>query len=205
MKIHVLAALVLVPIAASLAQENRGTFSGSVTDSTGAAIARAKVIVTEMRTGVKATASTETSGAYNLPFLPLGEYEISAESPGFKKYVQQGITLSAGASNRNVYTTKSSIFSPRLGFAWTPLGTKTVIRGGFGILVDPIQMPTPNQPGFSQQTALTVSGNTFLTPSATLADPFPNGFLLPAGPSKGASTNLGQAVTFYNPTSATRI
>lgn len=199
MKIHVLAALVLVPIAASLAQENRGTLSGSVTDSTGAAIARAKVIVTEMRTGVKATASTETSGAYNLPFLPLGEYEISAESPGFKKYVQQGITLSAGASNRNVYTTKSSIFSPRLGFAWTPLGTKTVIRGGFGILVDPIQMPTPNQPGFSQQTAMTVSGNTFLTPSATLADPFPNGFLLPAGSSKGASTNLGQAVTFYNP------
>src|ERR1035437_28345 len=50
-----------------------------------------------MQTGVKATASTETSGAYNLPFLPIGEYEISAESPGFKKYVQQGITLSAGA------------------------------------------------------------------------------------------------------------
>ena len=96
MRIHVLAALVLVPIAALIAQENRGTLSGSVTDSTGAAIARAKVVVTEMQTGVKATASTETSGAYNLPFLPIGEYEISAESPGFKKYVQQGITLSAG-------------------------------------------------------------------------------------------------------------
>ena len=97
MKIHVLAVLVLVPIAASIAQENRGTLSGSVTDSTGAAIAKAKVIATEMSTGVKATASTEASGAYNLPFLPLGDYEISAESPGFKKYVQQGIQLSSGA------------------------------------------------------------------------------------------------------------
>ena len=97
MKIQVLSALVLVPAAVLLAQENRGTFSGSVTDSSGSAIAKAKVVVTEMRTGAKATASTETSGAYNIPFLPLGEYEISAESPGFKKYVQQGITLSAGA------------------------------------------------------------------------------------------------------------
>jgi hypothetical protein len=111
-----------------------------------------------------------------------------------------GLTF-ASASNRNVYTTKSSIFSPRLGFAWTPrmLGKNTVIRGGLGILVDPIQLPVPNQPGFSQQTAMTVTGNTYLTPSATLADPFPNGFLLPAGSSKGTSTNLGQAVTFYNP------
>jgi hypothetical protein len=96
MKIHVLAALVLVPIAALMAQENRATLSGSVTDATGAAIARAKVVVTDMETGVKTTASTETSGAYNLPFLPIGQYEVSAESPGFKKYVQQGIMLSAG-------------------------------------------------------------------------------------------------------------
>ena len=49
MKIHVLAALVLVPIAALIAQENRGTLSGSVTDSTGASIAKAKVVITEDR------------------------------------------------------------------------------------------------------------------------------------------------------------
>ena len=85
------------------------------------------------------------------------------------------------------------------------LGTKTVIRGGFGILADPIQMPTPNQPGFSQQTAMTVTGNNYLTPSATLADPFPNGFLLPAGSSKGTSTNLGQRSFSTIRTFATRI
>lgn len=96
MRIHVVAALVLLPLAALIAQENRGTLSGSVTDSTGAAIAKARVIAIEMQTGVKATASTEVSGAYNLPFLPIGEYEVSVESPGFKKYVQLGITLSAG-------------------------------------------------------------------------------------------------------------
>jgi len=34
-----------------LAQENRSTISGSVTDSAGAAIARAKATATEIRTG----------------------------------------------------------------------------------------------------------------------------------------------------------
>ena len=107
----------------------------------------------------------------------------------------------AGSSSPNVYNTPSKIFSPRFGFAWTPhaMGNKTVIRGGFGVLVDPIQLPAPNQPGFSQQTTLTATNNNYLTPAATLSDPFPNGFLLPAGSSKGASANLGQTITFYNP------
>ena len=101
----------------------------------------------------------------------------------------------------NIYSTPSKIFSPRFGFAWTPraLGNKTVLRGGFGILVDPITLPTPNQPGFSQQTVTTPTNNNFLTPAATLSDPFPTGFQLPVGSSKGASSNLGQNIVFYNP------
>jgi hypothetical protein len=111
-----------------------------------------------------------------------------------------GVTF-ATAANPNVYSTESHIFSPRFGFAWTPkqLGSKTVLRGGVGVLVDPIQLPTPNQPGFSQSTAMTVTNNSFLSPAATLSDPFPAGFVLPTGSSKGSSTFLGQAISFYNP------
>jgi hypothetical protein len=49
------------------------------------------------------------------------------------------------------------IFSPRLGLAWTTYrpGNMTVIRRACGILVDPITLPTPFQPGFSQTTTLT--------------------------------------------------
>src|ERR1017187_8121470 len=77
------------------AQEFRGTFSGSVTDQQGAAIPKAKITITETRTGVKATFSSEDSGAYPIPFLALGIYKIEAEAPRFKKFSRDGLTLSA--------------------------------------------------------------------------------------------------------------
>ena len=87
----------LLPVVAVLlnAQEFRGSFSGTVTDAQGAPVPKVRITVTETRTGVKSTAVTEASGAYNVPFLQPGEYAISAEADGFKKAVREGLTLSA--------------------------------------------------------------------------------------------------------------
>ena len=92
----VLSALFLIP-ALLTAQENRSTISGSVKDASGAAIVKTKITAREMRTGVSSLAYSEASGAFTIPLLAIGEYEISAEAAGFKKFVQKGITLSAGA------------------------------------------------------------------------------------------------------------
>ncbi len=89
----------LLMLAAVLsAQEFRGTFSGTVTDPSGAGIPKANVIATETGTGTKTTVSTEASGAFTIPFLPPGTYDLSAEAPGFKKYLRNGVMLSAGDS-----------------------------------------------------------------------------------------------------------
>jgi hypothetical protein len=91
-------AVVLCWLAASvlLAQEFRGTFSGTVSDAQGAAMAKVKIVATETRTGAKSETFSEGSGAYTIPFLAPGEYEIAAEAPGFKKFVRQGLTLGMG-------------------------------------------------------------------------------------------------------------
>jgi len=106
----------------------------------------------------------------------------------------------AGPSNRVIFGSESKIFSPRFGFAWTPFGTKTVLRGGTGVFVFPVANPSFNQNGFSQSTPMPVSTDNFVTAHATLANPFPDGFLQPTGSSLGIATSLGQSFNYFNPT-----
>lgn len=106
------------------------------------------------------------------------------------------------SGNGAIYHTESKIFSPRVGFAWTPpvWSNKTVIRGGFGIFVDPAYpLPNPNQFGFSQQTPIPLPSPLLPPALSTLSNPFPNGFLQAAGSSKGAATYLGQNISFVDP------
>jgi len=95
MRIKTIVALAGLVTAALFAQE-RGVYSGKVTDPQGSAIPGATVIATEIRTGTKTTATSEATGAYSLPFLAPGEYEITVDAPGFKRFLRRGLTLSAG-------------------------------------------------------------------------------------------------------------
>src|SRR5215475_3654496 len=82
-------------MAASLSygQSDRGTITGTISDPTNAVIPGASVVATNAETGAKyETISTET-GNYTLGQLPVGVYQLSAELPGFKKYVRQGINV----------------------------------------------------------------------------------------------------------------
>ena len=75
-----------------------------------------------------------------------------------------------------------------------------MFRGGYGIYFEPLGVPNEDviQTGFSQTTQLVPTLDNGLTFTGTLANPFPNGFLLPAGAAGGLSTNLGQGVSFFN-------
>jgi hypothetical protein len=87
---------ILIAPALLYAQEFRGTISGVVTDPTGAGVVGVHVTATEDRTGTTTRTVTNADGQYTLPFLLPGDYEISAESSGFKKFVRQGIHLASG-------------------------------------------------------------------------------------------------------------
>ena len=104
----------------------------------------------------------------------------------------------ATPSDRNFYQTKMDNFSPRLGFAWTPVA-QTSIRGGFGIFNDNVGRQDAIAPGYNQTTQMLVTNNSYLSPATTLSNPFPSGLVQPPGNSLGLSTFLGQSISYYAP------
>ncbi|WP_180540564.1 TonB-dependent receptor [Nevskia soli] len=77
------------------AQETSGSISGTVKDTSGASIANATVIVTETQQGTSRTLATTNDGNFAADPLQPGKYQLSVESPGFKKAVRTDIVLFA--------------------------------------------------------------------------------------------------------------
>ena len=94
-------ALLLVLFAGSLpgamyAQVVGATVSGTVADPTGAATPHVSILIRNTETGIVTKAKTNATGFYIAPNLPAGKYSFTATSPGFKKEVQDGVTLTVG-------------------------------------------------------------------------------------------------------------
>ena len=77
-------------------QALNGQIEGVVTDQNGASVPNATVTAKNIETGAERKTTTDASGIYRLPLLPLGSYQVTVEVPNFKKYVQTGITLTTG-------------------------------------------------------------------------------------------------------------
>src|SRR6266436_5897196 len=79
---------------AAWAQEVTGSISGTVGDSSGAAVAGAKVTIKSLdKNVVVRTLTAEATGQYLAAYLPVGSYEVVAEAPNFKKSVYSKIAL----------------------------------------------------------------------------------------------------------------
>jgi hypothetical protein len=70
-----------------------GTFSGLVTDPTGAAIGGAQVKVTNQGTGIVITKQTAQDGYYTVPLLKPGVYTIEVGATGFAAAVRKDVGL----------------------------------------------------------------------------------------------------------------
>src|SRR5687767_6292723 len=79
-------------------QSPQANVSGIVRDSQGAVIANAEIVALSVATAVSTSAKTNESGFYSLRNLPIGEYTVTVTQPGFRRYQQQGLTLTTGQS-----------------------------------------------------------------------------------------------------------
>jgi hypothetical protein len=90
----------LVLVLGAAAQVQNGQFTGTVADPSGAALANAKVTVTNMGTNLSVTSTTNETGLYTIKELPVGTYRITAEAKGFKTSVNANVALNAGTISR---------------------------------------------------------------------------------------------------------
>src|SRR5262245_11082987 len=94
-----LVCLLLGTHATLLPQSSTGTFTGLVSDATGAVIAGAKITARNINTGEAVETVSSGTGNYVIVGLRVGSYELSANVAGFKSWVRGPIALS---SNDNV-------------------------------------------------------------------------------------------------------
>ena len=86
-------ALSILVFSMSLRAQDTGSMTGSVTDSTGAAVTNAQVVVSSAERGINRTTSSNASGEWVVPGLTPGSYDLAITAPGFKKYQAKGVVL----------------------------------------------------------------------------------------------------------------
>jgi hypothetical protein len=101
LQIFAVALFLNVTVALHAQTSNTGAIFGTVTDSTGAVIPGATVVVTNQATGVARTLSTDASGFYSAESLVSGLYTVTVSQPGFQGNSTQGIQLDAGQRRAN--------------------------------------------------------------------------------------------------------
>jgi Carboxypeptidase regulatory-like domain/TonB dependent receptor len=136
----------LLASSAAHAQLYPGRVTGTVQDSSGAVVVGADVKLTSPDTGLERSSTTDASGVFNFPQLPLGTYRLTVVKQGFKTFVQLDIvtsldkvneipvTLVTGAVNTQVEVTSEAPL----------LQTQTDIIGGDFSSQEVEQLPLGN-------------------------------------------------------------
>jgi Carboxypeptidase regulatory-like domain/TonB dependent receptor len=168
--IAALLTLTMLAAAPTLAQEARGTITGTVRDASGGVIPGATVTITNVAMATDVTVITNEVGFFQAPYLIPGTYQVSAELSGFRKAAKEvelriadrlevGLTLETGAAVETVNV-----------IADTPLLETT--NASLGNVVDSrriAQLPTPHGDPYA---LIGLAAGVTYTGSARLDRPF---------------------------------
>ena len=83
-----------------LAQSDRGTITGTISDPAGAVISGAAIEARNVATGALYPVASSATGNYTIAQLPAGTYQLTVTVPGFKKYVRDNLTVEVAGTVR---------------------------------------------------------------------------------------------------------
>ena len=92
--------MLLSSYSVAVAQEGTGRVIGTVTDEKGAVVSGATVTVTNTDTHVSRDTTTNSDGNFEVLLLRIGNYQVTAQQPGFKKAVSEVAKLQINQSLR---------------------------------------------------------------------------------------------------------
>jgi hypothetical protein len=102
--------LAAVLTASPRAQDPTGGVEGVVTDATSAAVVQARIVVTNLSTGLTRETRSAADGFFRVLLLPVGEYSVVVEAPRFGTVKQEPVPVTVGqAAHVNVRLELSSI------------------------------------------------------------------------------------------------
>ena len=120
-------------------------------------------------------------------------WDLEAQSPvQVPGYDTRGVIKFVDGDNRSPFKADMNNVQPRIGFAYA-LNPKTSIRGGYGLFYTLSRATVFGHTGgaFNVNSTPTFTLDSNATRYATLANPYPNGMLLPPGRALGDSTFIG--------------
>ncbi|MBL8221489.1 MAG: carboxypeptidase regulatory-like domain-containing protein, partial [Bryobacterales bacterium] len=95
---HAIAVLALLSAVTASAQQIYGTITGTVTDSTGAAVPGVSVRLSNTATGLQRTAASGEDGNFRFLAVQPGAYKVDVQHQGFKAFRRDSIVVEADRS-----------------------------------------------------------------------------------------------------------
>jgi hypothetical protein len=95
-----LVSVLVLAVGTLTAQQTSGSAVGTVTDNTGAVVSGAAVTLTNVDTGDRRTATTNSNGDYQFVNLIPGNYKVDIENSGFKHFIRTNVVVQVQGSTR---------------------------------------------------------------------------------------------------------
>jgi len=83
----------VLSVSAALAQSDRGTITGTISDATGAIIANASIQAKNVATTQVYPGASTATGKFTIGNLPPGDYQMTVQVQSFKKYLRKGLSV----------------------------------------------------------------------------------------------------------------